>query len=120
MLKEPRGLVGDIERAVELVSGDALLARRHQVERLQPLVQRDLAALHDRALGDGEVLAAFLLGAAIHAGLLGLVGVVDRAAVRADRAIGPEQAFQESAGRVVVAEVGAEKMSIGVSFLTRI
>ena len=75
------------------------------MEGLQPLMQGDLAALHDGAHRDGEVLAAFLFGAAEHAGALGRIGMVDHAAMRADRAIGPQEAFEELAGRVVVAEM---------------
>lgn len=37
----------------------AVLARRHEVKALQPLVQGDIAALHDRFRGDTEILAAF-------------------------------------------------------------
>ena len=44
---------------MKLMGADALLAGGHQVEAHQPLVQGDMAALHDRAGGDGEVLAAF-------------------------------------------------------------
>ena len=40
---EPSGLVTDVQRAVELVGGNALLAGAHQMEGLQPLVQGDLA-----------------------------------------------------------------------------
>ena len=76
---------------MQLVGGNALLAGRHQVEGLQPLVQGDMAALHDRFHGDGEILPAFLFGATVHASTLCRVGMIDDAAVRTNRTIGPEQ-----------------------------
>ena len=68
-----------------------------------------MAALHDGPGGDREILAAFLFSATIPAGLLGLVGVVDRAAMRANRAFGPAQIFQPFAGRFVDWKWGAIK-----------
>jgi hypothetical protein len=105
MAHEPRGLVRDVERAVQLMGGNALLAGRHQVESLQPLVQGNVRPLHHGLLRDSEILPAFLRGAAVHAGPLRLVGAVDRAAVGAHRAIRPQDAFKKRAGRIVVAEV---------------
>src|SRR4029079_19012821 len=67
MAHEPRGLVADIERAVQLMGRDALLAAAHQMEGLQPLVQGDFGTLHDRPHGDSEIFAAKLLGAAEYA-----------------------------------------------------
>jgi hypothetical protein len=49
---------------MKLMRGVALLARSHQVEALKPLVQGNVAALHDGFHGDGEVFAARLLCAA--------------------------------------------------------
>jgi hypothetical protein len=37
----------DVKRAMKLVSQDVLLERSREIEALQPLVQGDLAALHD-------------------------------------------------------------------------
>ena len=98
MAHEPRRLVVEAESAVELMGGDALLARRHQVQAHQPLVEWDMAALHDGPGGDREVLPAFLFSAAIPARLLGLVGVVDRAAMRADRTFRPAGPLKEFPG----------------------
>ena len=43
---------------MELVGADALLGASKQVDRLQPLVQRNVAALEDGADRDRELLAA--------------------------------------------------------------
>lgn len=81
------------------------------MERLQPLVQGDLAALHDGAHRDGEVLAAFLFGAAEHARPLGRIGMIDDAAMRADGASRPQQLFEIVPSGGVVAKVwGAERV----------
>src|ERR1700720_1644335 len=90
---KPCGLISDFECAVQLVGAHAFLAGAHQMERLEPLVQSDLAALHDRPHGYCEVLAAFLLGAAVHAGALGRVSMIAHATVRATGAIGPQEPF---------------------------
>src|SRR5687767_14513291 len=39
---EPLGLVGQREHAVKLMRADALLRRAHQVDRHEPLIQRDM------------------------------------------------------------------------------
>src|SRR4051794_18466926 len=55
---EPRRLVGHLERAVQLVRADTLLAGRKQVRGLKPLVDRNVAALKNRAYLAGELLLA--------------------------------------------------------------
>src|ERR1700730_6703533 len=45
MLHKPCGFVSYLQRAVELVGADALLAAGHQMRGLEPLVQRDMTAL---------------------------------------------------------------------------
>ena len=57
-----------------------------------------MAPLHDRAGGDREVLAAFLLGAAIPARLLDRIGVANGAAMGANRAFRPAGLFQPFPG----------------------
>src|SRR5208282_4572688 len=79
--QEPCRLVIDAKGAVELMGAHALLAGVQEVEGHQPLIQWDMAALHDGPGGDREILAAFLLGAPIPAGLFRLVGVPHGAAV---------------------------------------
>src|SRR5205823_5048598 len=74
-----------------------------------PLVERDVAALHDGLHGDAEILPALPLGAPEHAWPLGGVGMVHDAAMSTNRAIRPQHGFQELAGRSVIAEVGSRK-----------
>ena len=89
--KEPRGLVGpETEVALQLERTDALLAGGHQVERKQPLVERDMRALHDGASAARELVAA--VAAEEHTGLSFAAHThrVERAAMRAvDLTIGP-------------------------------
>src|SRR3546814_9614675 len=77
-------------------SSDLFLGRAKEVRRQQPLVQRDLGTLIERADRHRELLAA--LRTEPEAGpcalALQLVGAVDASAVRADRAIGPAHALQ--------------------------
>jgi hypothetical protein len=58
MQHEPRGFLGDADILGELGAGDALLVRRDEVDRHEPLVQPDLAVLEDRPDLDREPLAA--------------------------------------------------------------
>ena len=55
---EPSGLVRDLQHPMELVRRDALLARGHQVKGEYPLGQRDMAALHHRAIRNREMATA--------------------------------------------------------------
>lgn len=117
MGQEPRRLVLHFENAGQLVGADALLARYHQVNRLQHLVQRHAGMLENSADLDGELLAALAtffqtvahnafrvfrarLGA--HAREI-IDPTANRSTVRADNAIGPKDAFQklESLGFIV-------------------
>ena len=75
---------------------------------MQPLLQRDMAALHDGPGRDREILAAFLFGAAIPARLLERIGVPNRPAVGADRTFWPAELFQPFAGRFVALELGGD------------
>src|SRR5262249_31185371 len=86
---EPSGLIAHAKRPMQLVGAYALLAGAHEVEGLEPFMEGDLAALHDRPHGHGEILATLFLGTAVHARPFGGVGVVDNAAMRANRAIRP-------------------------------
>ena len=55
---EPGCLVGHPEVTVELVGADTLLAGHHQVSRIQPLVERNVAVLEDRPHGAAVLLPA--------------------------------------------------------------
>jgi hypothetical protein len=55
---EPGALIGHAEHPVKLMRAHALLGRAEQVEREQPLIQRDMTGLKDRPHRDSELLAA--------------------------------------------------------------
>ena len=58
MADEPSGFLAHAEHAADLERRHALLGRHQQVRGVQPLVQRDLAALIKRADRHRERLAA--------------------------------------------------------------
>src|SRR5262249_8170557 len=104
---EPRRLVRHVERAMELVAADPLLAGAHERGREQPFVERDLAALEDGSDCHAVLLAA---GSALPESrpvrlALELIAALSLAAVRADRPFGPADALQIFAGRVGIVEV---------------
>src|SRR5579862_5569816 len=68
--EKPGRAIRDAQLAVQLVRANPFLARGHQMEGERPLVQRDMAALHDRFHGHAERLAAGV--ALIHALAMGL------------------------------------------------
>lgn len=83
---EPRGLLRDPDLLRQLKAGNALPGRDQQIHGVEPLVQRDMAALEDGRGANGEVRLAGI--AAVEAALargdpLGLV------AGRADGAVRP-------------------------------
>jgi hypothetical protein len=75
------------------------------MKRLKPLVQGYMRAFHDGFHSNRKVLPAGFLGATVHASALGLVGMVHHAAMRADRTIRPQDAFQHLTGGFVVLEI---------------
>src|SRR3569623_3305843 len=81
------------------MAGFALLGRGLEVDRLMPVVQLDMAAFLHALGGLAEVLAALLGGAAGHARLLGGVGRIDCAAMRANALRAPAKGFEVGAGR---------------------
>ena len=85
------------------MAGDTLLGRAKKLDRPKPLVQRRVAVLKDRADAHGELLAASsalfqpesldtfgVLLAWLGSDALQIVDALVGSAVRADRAIGPE------------------------------
>ncbi len=82
----------------------ALLGGSGQPEAHGPLGELGVAALHDRAGHDREVLAAGLLPATVHARLLGLVGL-QRAALGAVGASRPAGGLKPSAGGIFIVKV---------------
>jgi hypothetical protein len=55
---EPRRLVLHTQDAHKLVAADAFLAAAHQIDSLQPVVQRNMARLKHGANLDGELALA--------------------------------------------------------------
>lgn len=109
MAHEPRRLVGHLDRAVELVGADALLAPAHQVEGQQPLVQGHMALLQHGADRDRELtLAIVAVIEALAVGFLGAFDLMDAArlglTVRAHGTVGPAGGLQVFAGCVGVIE----------------
>src|SRR4051812_44784713 len=84
------------------MGADALLRSRHQEQRRQPLGQRQLGTLEYGFDRDRELLAAF--GALVEASAVGLalqrldLGLIDVAAMGANRAIRPNQSLKPFAG----------------------
>ena len=117
--QEPRGLVLDLQSALQLLRADALLGRTHQVDGLKPLVQGQVAFLEDGADADRELLAAggalleavadhafrVLLGG-LRADALQVIDLADDAAVRARRLAIPDDAFDEFEGGGFIMKVG--------------
>jgi hypothetical protein len=86
MRHEPSGLIGDIQSAVELMSGEAFLRRRVDIDGMNPRIECDLAALENGANGHGKGLLAGT--ALVDTGTCGLAlelgRLVDGAAMGAD------------------------------------
>jgi hypothetical protein len=90
---EPRGFLGDTERARQFVTADAILAVGEQPERGKPLLKADSRILKDGSDLERE-LRPWVLFVALVAALLLKVGDVLRTAGRAGyRAIGPANRF---------------------------
>ncbi len=104
---EPGGFQSHAESAVKLVGADPLLAARDQVHRLQPQMQRNVAALEHSTHANGERLAALVaLVEALAGGLaMHLADALHTAAVRAHGAFRPNPRFDVCEGRIFVVEM---------------
>jgi len=114
--QEPCRLVGNPHHAAQLQRRHALLARRHKMRREHPLVQLDVAVIHDRADRHGERLAAVLALVDARTGAFALqLGnpILHDAAARTDRALRPEHGFKVFASHVVIVEHRAGKIEFG-------
>lgn len=60
MAEEPCGLAGHAERPSHLLGAHALSGLAHEVNRGEPLPQRQVAQMHDRAGRDGEAMPTAL------------------------------------------------------------
>src|SRR5882724_12039187 len=97
MEHEPRSLVGDAKGPMQLMGAHALLTTAQEVDGLEPLMQRDMAALEKRADRNREVAAALLLAAGVQAGAMLIasdLADVEGAAMRADRTVRPTDRFK--------------------------
>jgi hypothetical protein len=58
MREIPRGLVGDVQSALQLISGNTLFGFDDEVGGEEPLPKRKVGIMKDSASGNGEVIAA--------------------------------------------------------------
>ena len=107
MAHGPRGVVLDLQNAVQLMTVDALLGSDQEVDCLKSLVQWSVAVFEDcadahrellqavAALLEAEALGAFrVLPAGLGADSMNRVNTIHGAAARADRTIGPHDVFK--------------------------
>jgi hypothetical protein len=94
MGEEPSGFHAAFEHALNLPGADSLLAGAHEMDDLQPKMQRQMAVLKDGPHPDGEGLLAGVAFPKAKAGGLALKAAdllsIRVAAMRADRTIGPK------------------------------
>lgn len=119
---EPGALVGDPEHAVELVRADPLLARRHEMRREQPFVERNMARLVNRADRHSELLAAVV--AVVKAGAMRALGALYRrdavahhAAMRAHGTIRPAHALKVAARLLGILKNGIGEIEVHAGIL---
>ena len=107
MAKVPCGFVGDPEASADLVRGNAFLGRTHEVNGQEPFRQRDMRILEngpdlDRVL----LLTGSTLAEARTGGLAGdLILALRGPAMRAGRAVRPNEAFDKGYGLGFIGEV---------------
>src|SRR5208282_1003089 len=89
---EPCRLLSNANLFSELQTGNALACGYEQVHRIEPLVQRDVAALEDRPCTDREIKGTGI--AAVEANLRLLPDAVTALALGAERPVRPEPRFQ--------------------------
>lgn len=102
MTQEPRGFHAAIKHPLNLAGADAFLAGAHQMDDLQPQMQRQVAGLKNGPHTHGErLLAAVTLAKAWTGGLaVQAADAITGAAKRANGTVGPEMRFDvfESSG----------------------
>jgi hypothetical protein len=119
MRHEPASLDGHAKRAGKLVAADTLLGTAKQVGRLEPLMQLQVAGLEHGPFADRELAPAvvafpeampndaFRVCLARLGTLIGKpVETVNRATVRAGRAVGPNDSLQGLKGCLFIVEIG--------------
>jgi hypothetical protein len=117
--EEPSGLHAARKKSLNLASRDALLAGAHQVDDLQPQMQRKVRTLEDCPLSNGELALALIAvvkakasGFAFHPAEALRVSV---AAVRAHWAMWPKLALDvsESGGFIIEARIVKSRFGHG-------
>lgn len=101
---KPRGLVSNPQNTMKLMGAHSLFGRADQESGQKPLMKGNLGALENGANSNAKVRTASFLGAAVNALALGCVGVINRAAMRANRPIRPKGLFEVFTGRFVIVE----------------
>src|ERR1700738_439406 len=98
-----RAVRADIEFPLKLKRGDAFLCRAEQRERHQPFAQGKMRVLEDSPDRDRELLVAVIALENARAVRMPLEPgyVLSSAAMRANRAIRPEDAFNRLAGFIL-------------------
>ena len=109
MAGEPCGLVAQAGHALDLSGADAFLGAAHLGNDEQPDLHGDFGVLEDRVDADGKLLSTVTAlpkaGTDLFLGVgFDLVSLLQSAAVRADRAIGPHQRLDELYGLVFIGE----------------
>lgn len=99
--QEPRRLLRDADFLGELHGRDALARRDQQVHRVNPLVQRHMRALENRAGANRKV---FLAGVAAVVATSARRDPLAKAAHWATNAVRPEATFKVDPGRILVRE----------------
>lgn len=112
MGQEPSGLHAALQHPLNLPGRDALLAGAHQVDHLQPQMQGQVRGFEDGPDPDGE---GFPAGVALVQALPGGLAlqpadvIARRAAMRAERAIGPQGRLDVCESRILVVEMRCGK-----------
>lgn len=107
MRHEPSGFERDAKDAPKLIGADTFFRRRHERNRLEPLVYRDMARLKNGPNLHGKGLAALVALVGANAGALAfeLADTINSAAMRADRTIRPNAGFNPLISRLLVMEM---------------
>ena len=103
MAEIPCGLVAHAERALNLTGRHSLLCFTEQERGKEPLCQRQVGVIENRAGGDGKLVVAIL---AVEELLFGVEFDSGHLAARALRASGPAQPRQQLAALLVCREQG--------------
>ena len=117
--KEPSRLIRHAKHPLELERAHALLGCAHEMHSKQPLGERNLAAFHARADSDRKLVVTG--SAVIEAGAMGFalalcdLLLIEVAAMRAARTIGPTDRLKDFAGRVIVGKGGARAPKSGLT-----